>query len=291
MKLAQSGSENLPESKENFHISYKMPKLSVITINKNNSKGLEETIKGVISQTFTDFEYIIIDGASKDDSVSVIKKYEDNITSWISEPDKGIFNAMNKGVLRATGEYIQFSNSGDWFVNPDVLSNVFKNDPKEDIIFGNIIKMKDGVNTLDKGIGTSNVTFYHLFLGTINHPATFARRELFEKYGLFNEKYKYVNDWEWLIRCVGLADTTVRYLDLDISYFDMIGNSNNTYKYYEDERTPILKELVPKRILSDYNKLYTFEIVQNSVNRYFISSILFKIAHRIGKLGDLILHK
>ena len=263
-----------------------MPKLSVITINRNNSKGLEETIKGVTSQTFTDFEYIIIDGASTDNSVDVIKKYEDKITLWISEPDKGIFNAMNKGVLRATGEYIQFSNSGDWFVNPDVLSNVFKDDPGEDILFGNIIKMKDGVHVLDKGIGTSDVTFYHLFLGTINHPATFAKRELFDRFGLFNEKYKYVNDWEWFIRCVGLADTTVRYLDLDISFFDMIGNSNNTFEYYETERRPILNELVPKRILSDYNKLYNHEIIQNSINRYFISRILYKLAQKTGKLGD-----
>ena len=266
-----------------------MPKLSIITINRNNSKGLEKTIQGVISQTFTDFEYIIIDGASTDDSVAIIRKYENRITFWISEPDKGIFNAMNKGVLRSKGEYIQFSNSGDWFVNPEVLSDVFKNNPTEDIIFGNLIKMKDGVNTLDKGIGTSKVTFYHLFLGTINHPATFARRELFDRYGLFNEKYKYVNDWEWFIRSVGLADTTVRYIDLDISFFDMIGNSNNTYQYYETERIPILKELVPKRILSDYNQLYTHEIIQNSINRYFFSRILFKIAHKIGKLGDKIL--
>jgi glycosyltransferase involved in cell wall biosynthesis len=266
-----------------------MPKLSIITINRNNSKGLEKTIQGVISQTFNDFEYIIIDGASTDDSVAIIKKYANKITYWVSEPDKGIFNAMNKGILSARGEYIQFSNSGDWFVNDEVLSNVFKNNPTEDILFGNIIKIKDGVSTLDRGIGTSDLTFYDLFLGTINHPATFARRVLFEKYGMFSEKYKYVNDWEWFIRSVGLGDTTVRYLDLDISFFDMIGNSNETYDYYETERNPILKELVPKRILSDYNTLYTHEVIQNSINRYFLSKILFKIACKIGKLGDKIL--
>jgi glycosyltransferase involved in cell wall biosynthesis len=263
-----------------------MPKLSIITINRNNASGLEKTIKGVISQTFTDFEYIIIDGASTDDSVDIIKKYANKITYWISEPDKGIFNAMNKGIMKATGEYIQFSNSGDWFVNPEVLSAVFKNDPTEDILFGNIIKVKDGVNTLDKGIGMSEVSFYNLFLGTINHPATFAKRNLFDRFGLFSEKYKYVNDWEWFIRSVGLADTTVRYIDLDISFFDMTGNSNNTYEYYETERTPILIELVPKRILADYNKLYNHEVIRGSIDRYFISRILFKIAHKIGKLGD-----
>jgi glycosyltransferase involved in cell wall biosynthesis len=264
-------------------------KLSIITINRNNALGLEKTIKGVISQTFKDFEYIIIDGASTDESIEIIKKYEDKISYWISEPDRGIFNAMNKGVMKASGEYCQFSNSGDWFVTPEVLSDVFKNNPTEDIVFGNIIKVKDGVSTLDRGIGTSNVTFYHLFLGTINHPATFARRELFERYGLFCEKYKYVSDWEWFIRSVGLADTSVRYIDLNISFFDMIGTTNYSYQYYETERNPILKDLVPKRILSDYNRLYTHELIQNSINRYFLSKILFKIAYKIGKLGDKIL--
>lgn len=263
-----------------------MPKLSIITINRNNSKGLERTIGGVLSQTFKDFEYIIIDGASTDDSVAVIKKYEDKITFWVSESDKGIFNAMNKGIMKASGEYCQFSNSGDWFVNSEVLSNVFKNDPTEDIIFGNIIKVQNGDMILDKGIGTSDLTFYHLFLGTINHPATFARRELFETYGLFNEKYKYVNDWEWFIRTVGLANTRVKYIDLDISFFDMIGNSNNTYEYYVTERLPILKDLVPQRILMDFNKLYAHETNQSIINKYFLSRMLFKIAFKLGKLGE-----
>lgn len=260
-----------------------IPKLSIITINRNNSKGLEKTIKGVLSQTFKDFEYIIIDGASIDDSVDVIKKYEDKVSCWVSEPDGGIFNAMNKGIMKAKGEYVQFSNSGDWFVNSDVLSKVFENDPKEGIIFGNIIKIQNGIKTVDKGIGTSNVTFYHLFLGTINHPATFARRELFKKYGLFTETYKYVNDWEWFVRTVGLSNTSVRYIDLNISFFDMIGNSNDTYEYYETERKPILRELVPHRIIEDYNRFYYSEEILKSINSHFLSRLLFRISKKISK--------
>lgn len=263
-----------------------MPKLSIITINRNNARGLEKTIEGVLSQTFRDFEYIIVDGASTDESVDVIKKFEDKITLWISEPDKGIFNAMNKGVMVAKGEYVQFSNSGDWFVNSDVLSKVFENDPTEDIIFGNIIKVQNGIKTVDKGVGTSNVTFYHLFLGTINHPATFARCELFKKYGLFTEKYKYVNDWEWFVRTVGLSDTSIRYIDLNISYFDMVGNSNDTYEYYETERKPILKELVPCRILEDYNRFFVNEEVIKLIQKNKISNFIFKVALKIAKLGD-----
>ena len=90
-------------------------KLSIITINRNNAKGLEKTIQSVASQTFKDFEYVIIDGASTDDSVDVIKKYEASFAylKWVSEPDKGIYNAMNKGICRSSGEYVMILNSGD----------------------------------------------------------------------------------------------------------------------------------------------------------------------------------
>ncbi len=88
-------------------------KLSIITINKNNAYGLRKTIQSVINQTYSNIEYIIIDGASTDGSIDVIKKFEDKIDWWASEPDTGIYNAMNKGIKIATGDYCQFLNSGD----------------------------------------------------------------------------------------------------------------------------------------------------------------------------------
>ena len=96
-----------------------MPQLSIITINRNDAKGLEHTLKSVWKmQTFKDFEHIIIDGASCDGSVDVIKKYATKLAYWISEPDKGVYNAMNKGIVKAQGEYLLFLNSGDWLENP-----------------------------------------------------------------------------------------------------------------------------------------------------------------------------
>ena len=93
-----------------------MKKISIITINYNNCEGLRRTIESVVNQTCRDFEYIIIDGGSTDGSVDVIKRYADNIDYWVSEPDKGIYNAMNKGIRMATGDYVQILNSGDMFV-------------------------------------------------------------------------------------------------------------------------------------------------------------------------------
>ena len=106
-----------------------MPKLSIITINLNNAQGLEKTIKSVVSQTYSDYEYIIIDGASTDGSVDVIQEYRNKITYWVSEPDTGIYNAMNKGILKATGEYCQFLNSGDILVDNNVTERMLSDMP------------------------------------------------------------------------------------------------------------------------------------------------------------------
>ena len=110
-------------------------KLSIITVNLNNKTGLEKTVKSVCSQTFEEFEFIIIDGGSTDGSLDIIKRYEDNISCWVSEQDKGVYNAMNKGIKMAKGEYLQFLNSGDSLINSDVLNKVFKENKTEDIIF------------------------------------------------------------------------------------------------------------------------------------------------------------
>ena len=121
--------------------------LTIITINRNDAAGLEKTMQSVLCQTRTDYEYIVVDGASTDDSVAVIKRlapaFGDRLM-WISEPDQGIYNAMNKGIGRARGEYLLILNSGDSLVSPDVLERVSKTVEKEGmppILYGNIIKL------------------------------------------------------------------------------------------------------------------------------------------------------
>ena len=116
---------------------------SIITINYNNKEGLEQTIKSVLSQTFRNYQFIIIDGGSSDGSVDVIKKYANNINYWISEPDKGRYNAMNKGIKQAIGDYLNFMNSGDTFHSPTVLEDIAKMNLSEDIITGGFSIVSD----------------------------------------------------------------------------------------------------------------------------------------------------
>ena len=115
-------------------------KISIITVNYNDKDGLEKTIKSVLNQENTVFEYLVIDGNSADGSKDVIEKYKDKIDYWVSEPDSGIYNAMNKGILAATGDYLLFLNSGDWLYENDSIANVDKLIlESKDIYFGNAI--------------------------------------------------------------------------------------------------------------------------------------------------------
>ena len=122
-----------------------MKKYTIITINFNNSAELRQTIESVLGQTMKDFEYIVIDGGSTDGSVEVIKDYADHIDYWVSEPDKGVYNAMNKGLGKAHGEYVNFMNSGDTFHSPDVLEEVDSKIGDADILFGNVCNRATGI--------------------------------------------------------------------------------------------------------------------------------------------------
>ena len=108
-------------------------KLSIITINYNNLAGLQKTIESVVSQTFRDFEWIVIDGGSVDGSRELIERYANSFSYWVSEPDKGIYNAMNKGIVVAKGDYLLFLNSGDWLCDEMALERSFSHHPTKDI--------------------------------------------------------------------------------------------------------------------------------------------------------------
>lgn len=118
-------------------------KLSIITINLNNLEGLKKTFESVFNQTFTDYEWIVIDGGSTDGSREFIEAHQDSFSYWSSEPDRGIYNAMNKGILQANGEYLSFLNSGDYYADSETLANVFCTNHEADILFGYMIREKE----------------------------------------------------------------------------------------------------------------------------------------------------
>lgn len=245
----------------------KIMKLSIITINRNNAAGLEKTMQSVAAQTFKEFEYIVIDGASTDDSVKVIKRYDPQFAhlKWVSEPDSGIYNAMNKGLRMALGDYIQILNSGDCLAAPDVterMLSALEDSGNPSILYGNMIKcFSDGKRMVDKCFAGQEITMLGMFTGTLNHDPVYIRRELFEKYGYYEESLKIVSDWKWYLQAIILGGEKPHYVDLDVTLFDMTGISETNKNLDKAERKQVLEQLFPKTVLADYEK-FAFPLSQ-----------------------------
>jgi len=236
-----------------------MPKLSVITINFNDAAGLEKTIKSVVSQSFTDLEYIVIDGGSTDGSVDVIKKYADKINYWVSEKDKGIYNAQNKGIEKASGEYCLFLNSGDYLVDKEVLAGVFKYDYSEDIIYGNMM-IDWGNGNIRLGTMPDTISFFQMYTDTLWHPVSFIKKELFEKYGCYDESYRMVADYEFFFRTIIIKNVSTHHIPLPISVYNTKGFSTvpENKAIEAEERRRVLNAYLPEAVV---------EFAEEQVNR------------------------
>ncbi len=337
-------------------------KLSIITINYNNAEGLRKTLASVAAQTYADIEHIIVDGGSTDGSVEVIREYEQSLASrllplasrlkWLFEPDKGIYNAMNKGIEIALGklgvtddhhstplasrlspdslsDYIQILNSGDILAADDVTERMFQamgngqwaidndsNRPTSDsaptssplafrlspiengpaIFYGNMIKeYPDGRRTKDTcgGGDYTPESFLYFYKGTLNHDCAYIRRDLFEKYGLYNEQMKICSDWEWYVRAIVLGGEKTVYTNIDVTVFDMTGISESDGKnraLIQQERREYLESILPAAVLRDYDK-FCFPVEQyQRLKKYhlwglvwFVERVIFKIEKLLTK--------
>ena len=235
--------------------------LSIITINRNNAAGLEKTMRSVASQIGGDFEYVVIDGASTDGSVEVIRSFEASFggrLKWISEPDKGIYNAMNKGIGMATGDYLQFLNSGDSLVSDDVtmrMTEALKNREYPSILYGNMLKdMPGGKAMRDRCFAGRDISFLGFYTGSLNHSSAYIRRSLFNQYGMYDEGFKIVSDWKWFLQAIILGGEKPVYVDMDVTLFDMNGISEKNKALDKTERRRVLNELIPSTILADYDR-------------------------------------
>jgi glycosyltransferase involved in cell wall biosynthesis len=242
--------------------------LSIITINYNNRIGLANTIQTVLSQSHKRFEYIVIDGASKDGSVEVIRQFSEQFgerLKWVSEPDNGIYNAMNKGIGMATGEYVQFLNSGDCLASDDVTEKMIAELKRNDypsILYGNMLKdMPDGRVVRDRCFAGQEISFLGFYTGTLNHSPAYIRKDLFDKYGLYDENLRIVSDWKWYLQAIILGEEKPVYTDIDVTLFDMHGISETNKELDKAERKKVLGELIPQTILSDYDN-WAFPINQ-----------------------------
>lgn len=266
-------------------------KLSIITINRNNVAGLEKTLQSVAAQTHREFEYNVVDGASTDGSVEVIKKYESKFAhlKWVSEPDSGIYNAMNKGLRMASSEYIQILNSGDCLAAPDVTEKMLDELEKagnSSVLYGNMVKcFPDGRRLRDKCFAGQEITLLGMYTGTLNHDPAYIRRDLFEKYGYYDESLKIVSDWKWYLQAIVLGGEQPQYVDRDVTLFDMEGISETNKELTQTERKMVLKQMFPEAVLADYER-YAFPLDQiRRLQRHpwaykitwFIERSLFKV--------------
>lgn len=210
-------------------------KLSIITINRNNVEGLRRTMESVFAQTYWNFEYIVVDGASTDGSVDIIKEYATRVKSresrvknfrWISEPDTGIYNAMNKGLKMAHGEYTLMLNSGDYLVDELVIEKIVPELHTDDIIQGNIIEEYPDRIIRYRGYGRSNLSFLDVLEANFPHQAMFIKLSTMEKYGYYDDSYKKGADTYFFITALGLGNATFRYVDTDVTNFDVNGISS-----------------------------------------------------------------
>jgi glycosyltransferase involved in cell wall biosynthesis len=210
--------------------------------------------------------------------------------TWISEKDTGIYNAMNKGIRMATGEYIQILNSGDILFDANVTQRMIErldqiNSQREEnvgILYGNMIK----VNAAGKVVGKSGYTEYSLrqfYSSTLNHDCAYIRRDLFKEYGLYDEQLKIVSDWKWYLQAIGLGKVKPEYVDIDVTIFDDGGISETNLALRNAERRKVLEEVMPPAVLWDYDT-HAFEMEQMKRLRrwklyplvYFMERVCFK---------------
>ena len=211
------------------------PKISIVTITFNSEKTLEDTIQSVVSQDYDNLEYLIIDGGSKDSTLDIVKKYQDKIAVVVSEPDKGISDAFNKGVNRATGEIVGIINSDD-FLMPNALRTIADNyDPTVDVYSGNVIFWN--VDTGDEFSSIPDIKFDKLKLqyGTA-HPARFIRKDAYEKYGMYGLDFRYNMDIDLLCRFYKNGAKFI-HVNKDLAKFRMGGTTaDSIYKKKSDYR-------------------------------------------------------
>jgi glycosyltransferase involved in cell wall biosynthesis len=233
-------------------------KVSVITVCKNSEGVIEKAIQSVLDQSHTDIEYLLIDGGSTDRTLEIVRKYKSHIDFLLSEKDRGIYDAMNKGIKRATGDIVYFLNSDDSFYDNDVIADVvgqFGIDAPI-LVYGNIFLINDEHGGIIKYNKVDKQFFFH---NTICHQALFMKRDLLQEIGPYDDRYRVYADVDWLIKAFLKYAHSFRYYDRVICHYSYRGVSADAFydKKYVLERMSVLSkyflkvriELAVKRML------------------------------------------
>ena len=240
------------------------PFFSIITIVFNGVEYLEGTIQSVLRQSFRNFEYIIIDGGSTDGSVDLIKKYEGSLSCWVSEADRGISDAFNKGIARARGRFVGFINADDWY-NFDTLRvahSILHSDPSVDVLSG-------AVDYWENGYASHRSYSNPILLAkemTINHPSSFTRRELFDRFGQFNRSFKYAMDYEFFLRVHSQANIASH--DQAFANMRLIGVSHRNRRVAIKEVYLAKQEHLPKNRGLQILLYYVCQLLRSEVSHW-----------------------
>ncbi len=233
------------------------PLISIITVNLNDLQGLKRTMKSVFEQTWQDYEFVVVDGGSTDGSKEFIKNNKTRLDYWVSEPDKGIYNAMNKGIAMASGEYLLFLNSGDHLIDADILARNFKFLVGEDLIYFDIRVVKNDSEYVRRF--PDKLVFSYFTKYTLPHQATFIKANLFERVGYYDEGFKIVSDWKFFLESI--CDYKASYLKvndiLSIHYLDGVSTDPENWPLVLEERRKVL-ETDFSFFLDDSQKLFEY---------------------------------
>jgi len=239
-------------------------RLSIVTVCLNSAETIGKTLESVKLQTYPDIEHIIIDGGSTDNTLQIIEGFSETVARVVSEKDKGIYDAMNKGISLATCDIIYFLNSDDYLYDKKVIEDVmmeFEKDPSLGLVYGDVFyKYAQGL----KQRKFNRITRKNLIYTDLCHQCVFAKRELFKEFGEFDLRYRIAADYDWLLK-IFYSGVRVHYLDRNIAVFDAEGEHSQNLENMRCDR-------------SESQRKY------QSNTRYFIGMILHRIKRKTRKI-------
>ncbi|MBG6187865.1 glycosyltransferase family 2 protein [Flavobacterium sp. CAN_S2] len=221
-------------------------KISIITVVYNNEKTITQAMQSVLSQTYNDIEYVIIDGSSKDNTVNLINNYKENLGYFISEKDSGLYDAMNKGIRACTGDVIGILNSDDLYQDSTVIASVMEQfiaDPELDILYADLVYVKrDDTNKVVRRWRTKS--YYDSFFENANvppHPALFVKNKVYEKVGMFDLQYKLAADYELMLRMFKKHQFKSKYFNKLVIKMRLGGATNQSFANIVSQNKEVLK--------------------------------------------------
>lgn len=227
------------------------PKVSIVTVCYNSVKTIEDTIKSVINQAYPNIEYIIIDGGSADGTIDIIRKYEKHIVKWISEPDEGIYDAMNKGILLASGDLIGIINSDDWLLPEavNVVVNSYRMNQNVSVFHGNCKIISEYNEYIKKPLANFKKERFKSM--PINHPGSFVTKESYDELGLYSTKLRCASDYELILRFISKGKSFF-YIDKTLAVMREGGISSSDYIRSFNEARKVKHYYNCNRFLAEY---------------------------------------